>query len=181
MSIKYVMLGYLSWKPATGYELKRIIADSEILHWTANNNQIYRALVDLHKANWVSKKVQQQESKPARKIYSITEAGREALSQWVQETPETPQLRKSFLMQLLWADDVETKVLDDLLDQYLDAVGSKLFMLRVQADRKPNQPDKGQRSQYLWGMVYRNWIASYEMELKWIRHVRQELASQKWG
>jgi len=175
MSIKYVILGYISWKPATGYDLKRIIADSEILHWSANNNQIYRGLVDLHKAGWVSKEVQQQDGSPSRHIYTITPAGREALMAWVQETPEAPQQRKAFLMQLLWADDVETAVLQELLDQYLDAVGSKLFMLRVQAARKPDQPDTSERSQYLWNMIYRNAIATYEMELDWIRQVRQEL------
>ncbi len=175
MSIKYVILGYINWKPSTGYELKRIIADSEILYWSANNNQIYRGLVELYKADWVTQKVEQQDGKPARKIYTITQAGSEALMAWVRETPETPQLRKAFLMQLLWADGVETAVLQTLLDQYLDTVGSKLFMLRVQADRKPNHPNTSKRSQYLWGMIYRNWIASYEMELDWIRQVRQEL------
>lgn len=175
MSIKYIILGYISWKPATGYDLKRIIADSEILHWSANNNQIYRGLVDLHKAEWVSKEVMTQEGAPSRHVYTITPAGREALAAWVQETPEAPEQRKAFLMQLLWAGDTDAAVLDGLLDQYLDAVGSKLFMLRVQADRKPDRPDQSEREQYLWGMVYRNWIATYEMELSWIRQVRQEL------
>ena len=175
MSIKYVILGYISWKPATGYDLKRIIADSEILHWSANNNQIYRGLVDLHKAGWVSKEVMAQDGSPSRHVYTITPAGREALAAWVQETPEAPEQRKAFLMQLLWAGDTDAAVLDGLLDQYLDAVGSKLFMLRVQADRKPDRPDQSEREQYLWGMVYRNWIATYEMELSWIRQVRQEL------
>ncbi|MCB0015089.1 MAG: PadR family transcriptional regulator, partial [Anaerolineales bacterium] len=55
MSIKYVILGYLGWQPMTGYDVKKLIADAETLPWTANNNQIYRALVDLHQDGWVDK------------------------------------------------------------------------------------------------------------------------------
>jgi len=64
MSIKYVILGYLGWKPMTGYDLKKIIADSETLPWSGNNNQIYKALVQLHKDEWVRKVTENQTGAP---------------------------------------------------------------------------------------------------------------------
>lgn len=175
MSIKYVVLGYLSWQPATGYELKQTIANSETLPWSGNSNQIYRALLALDEEGLVTHQIETQEKLPDRKLYSITEAGRTALIEWALETPEAPQIKKPFLEQLLWADDVSPARLDQLLDQYLNAVGEKLFMVRVQADRKPDTPDRTPREAYLWEMIRRNWIATYELELDWIRQVRQEL------
>ncbi len=185
MSIKYVILGYLSWQPMTGYDVKKIIADSEILPWTASNNQIYRALVQLYDDEWVSKTIEPQDGAPNRHIYTITEAGMRALNEWVTSEPEAPQTKKSFLNQLMWAEGLETAEIDKLLKDYLNAVGEKVFFLRVQADRKPNMPERTPREIYLWEMIHKNWIAQYETELTWIRRMRDELkeleAAQRWA
>ena len=69
MSIKHAILGFLSWSPLTGYDLKKRFMGSTTLYWSGNNNQIYRSLVDLHQNGFVTKEVQQQEKLPARKIY----------------------------------------------------------------------------------------------------------------
>ena len=179
MSVKYVVLGYLSWQPASGYDLKKIISESETLPWSGNSNQIYKALVELHDEGLVTQEIEQTDKLPARKIYSITDKGREKLVTWSQEPPFAPQFRKPFLAQLMWADKLTPQQIDQLLDEYLNAVGEKLFMVRVQADRKPNTPDRTPREIYLWEMVRRNWIASYELELSWIRELRQELRQFK--
>ena len=71
----FTILGLLSWKPSSGYDLKRIISDSDIFYWSGNNNQIYKSLLELQKEGLVTHQVQLQESLPAKKIYSITEKG----------------------------------------------------------------------------------------------------------
>ncbi|RPI32756.1 MAG: DUF4180 domain-containing protein, partial [Chloroflexota bacterium] len=42
MDIKFAILGYLSWRPFSGYDLKKLFADSAAFYWSGNNNQIYR-------------------------------------------------------------------------------------------------------------------------------------------
>ena len=44
MTLEYAILGLLSWKPFSGYDLKKIFSDSPIYYWSGNNNQIYRTL-----------------------------------------------------------------------------------------------------------------------------------------
>ena len=176
MSIKYVILGYLSWKPMTGYDLKRIIADSETLPWSANNNQIYRSLVQLHDSAWVTKTIEGQVGAPDRHVYTVTEEGLRGLSEWVGGKPDLPQSKKAFLHQLMWADSLERDELDDLLETYKEVVADKVFLLRVQADRKPNMPERSSRERFLWDMIYKNWINQYEVELDWIRQIRQDLS-----
>ncbi|MGB2964778.1 MAG: PadR family transcriptional regulator [Anaerolineales bacterium] len=179
MSIKYVILGYLSWQPMTGYDLKKIIADSETLPWSANNNQIYRAVVQLHNDEWVTKTIEDQIGAPDRHVYTITDEGIQALRKWVGSEPEPPRSKKSFLNQLLWADCLKAEEIDELLEAYLNAVGEKLFFVRVQADSRPNMPERTSREKYLWDMIQKNWIAQYEVELKWIRQIRRELAEME--
>ena len=177
MSINYVILGYLSWQPLSGYDIKKIIAESETLPWSANNNQIYKALIKLHRDNYVSKDVEEQVGSPNRHVYAITDVGLEALKTWVLSAPEPPQTKKPFLNQLLWADRLSNQELDDLLAAYLNSVGEKLFFLRVQADKKPHMPERSTRESYLWAMVHKNWINQCELELQWVRQMRQELTA----
>ncbi len=66
MTIDYAILGLLSWKPLSGYDLKKLFSDSSILYWSGNNNQIYKALIQLHQDGLVSQETQLQESLPAK-------------------------------------------------------------------------------------------------------------------
>ncbi len=88
MSIKYAILGVLSWKPSTGYDLKKIFEESSIMYWSGNNNQIYKTLVQLLVEDLVTNEVLHQESTPSKNIYTITDRGAAALKEWVLSTPE---------------------------------------------------------------------------------------------
>lgn len=159
----------------TGYDIKKIIAESEFLPWSANNNQIYRSLVKLHQDGWVSKTVETQVGSPNRHVYAVTEAGLAKLKKWVVSVPEPPQSKRSFLNQLMWADCLDADEMDDLLEAYLNAVGEKMFFMRVQADERPYNPQRTPRETLLWDMNHKNWIAHYELELQWVRQLRQNL------
>ena len=175
MSIKHAILGFLSWTPLTGYELKKLFAESTTMHWSGNNNQIYKALVELHREELVTLEVQHQDDHPSRKIYTITEKGRSELRQWVLSTPEPPQIRNSFLVQLAWADQLEADELDALLAQYEEEVTVQLAMAGEQKQRNRNSPQRTPREAYLWQMIAENQISFYESELNWVRAVRREL------
>ena len=91
VTIDYTILGMLSWKPMTGYDMKRMMHDSPVMYWSGNNNQIYKALVQVLDMGYVTNELQYQESAPNKKVYSITDSGRAALEAWILETePEIP-------------------------------------------------------------------------------------------
>jgi PadR family transcriptional regulator AphA len=175
MSIRHAILGFLSWTPLTGYDLKKLFADSEVLYWSGNNHQIYRALVELHDENLVTRDIQQQENRPARKIYSITEKGLAELRDWLHSTPELPQLRDPFLIQLAWADQLSAGELETLLGTYEEELALKLLMLSAENQRHDVSPRRTPRETYLWGMITENQVAHYEQELAWVRKLRKEL------
>ncbi len=175
MDIQYAILGLLSWKPFAGYDLKRYFAESAFYYWSGNNNQIYKALLNLHKQGLVSVDVQLQESLPARKVYSITAKGLEALKRWLQTTPELPELRKPFLVQLAWSDLLEHDELDALLGKYEDEVRMQLITQEEQARRGGQAPGRTPRESILWQAISENILSSYENELKWIRELRKNL------
>ncbi len=180
MSIKHAILGFLSWTPFTGYELKKLFGESATLHWSGNSNQIYKALVELHNEGMVSLEVQHQDPHPARKVYSITEKGLFALRSWVLAAPEPPVLRSSFIIQLAWADQLAPAELDALLEKYEEELRSQISMFKVQESRNA-APRRTPRESYLWAMIAENWISFYEADLNWVLRLRQGLAELQMG
>ena len=177
MSIRYAILGFLSWRPMTGYDLKKMFADSAFIYWSGNNNQIYRTLVGLHRDELVTSEVQHQETGPTRKVYTITEKGSSELRDWVLSSPELPQLRNTFLIRLAWADQLEPGELDTLLETYEHEVHMGSLMAQEEKRRNRVNPARTGRESYLWDMISDNWIAYYENEVAWVRKVRKELGA----
>ena len=188
MSSEYAILGLLSWRPMTGYEIKKLFAGSPVLYWSGNNNQIYTTLVRLHEEGLVSREIEPQEDKPARKIYTLTAKGLEALKKWLVSEPSPPQLKNPFLVQLAWADQLEPGELESLLARYEAEIEAQLAMLRAQARQRNLTPSGEPRDTYvnaalartpreavLWAMIQENWISFYQHELDWVRKLRQQL------
>lgn len=176
MSITYAILGFLSWKPLSGYDLKKLFEDSLAFHWSGNNNQIYKSLVDLHKEEMVTLEVHQQTDHPPRKIYTITDRGRSALREWIVSEPELPQLKHSFLAQLAWADLVDADELDSLLEKYEDEMQVHLLMFQEQQKRNVGSPKRTPREIFLWKAISDNRVLFYKHEQVWVRKLRKELA-----
>lgn len=176
MTIQYAILGLLSWRPLSGYDLKKIMADSTAFYWSGNNNQIYKALVQLHNEGLVDIEVQEQENYPARKEYTITEQGAAALRRWVLSEPEPAQFRNTFLIQLAWADQLDAAELDGLLARYEHAVEMQLLMLRERERRGVLNPARTPREAYLWNQISQYFLTAYAEELAWVRSLRQGVA-----
>lgn len=175
MTINYAILGILSYKSLTGYDLKKIIQDSPFMYWSANNNQIYKSLVELHEQGYVTSEVHYQESSPSKKIYSITKDGLDELKKWVLSSPESPEMKKTFLIQLAWADQLSAKELDDLLSNYENEIKMQLLMQQEKKLRGVFSPGRTSREVFLWDMIYENIISSYRNELDWVQKLRKEM------
>lgn len=175
MSINYAILGILSYKSLTGYDLKKIIQDSPFMYWSANNNQIYKALVELHDEGFVTNEVYHQESSPSKKVYTITGEGLGELKRWVLSTPEPPEFKKTFLIQLAWAQQLGSDELDTLLSRYENEVRVQVLLQQEKKQRGVFSPGRTPREAYIWDKVYDNIISTYKNELDWIQKLRKEL------
>jgi PadR family transcriptional regulator, regulatory protein AphA len=175
MNLRLTILGLLSWKPSSGYDLKRIIGDSAIFYWSGNNNQVYKNLIELRKEGLVTYQVQVQESLPAKKIYSITDEGLSELHQGLLATPEVPELHKDCLIQLSWAELLSNEEILDVCEKYKVEIEDRLQMYRFQASRPGNNPNRSKREEYLWKSIAENLVVSCQTELTWLCQIQQAL------
>lgn len=88
MSLENGILGYLSMKPLSGYDLKKLFNYSAAYFWPADQAQIYRALKKLVEDGSVELPKQEQGKTVDRKVYAITERGSQILHDWIVN-PET--------------------------------------------------------------------------------------------
>lgn len=175
MTINHAILGMLSYRSMTGYDLKKIMQDSPFMHWSGNNNQIYKALLELVEDGFVTGEVKYQESSPSKKIYTITQAGLDELKEFLTSTPEPAEFKKSFLIQLAWADLLDNDKLDELLENYENEVRLQLIMNREKIRRGSGFSSRTGREAFLWKMIDENILSSCQNELEWIQNVRKQL------
>jgi PadR family transcriptional regulator, regulatory protein AphA len=175
MSIKLAILGILSWKSSTGYELKKIFEDSSFMYWSGNNNQIYKALIDMEEKDLVTSEVIHQDNSPSKKIYTITEEGLKELKEWIVSSPEAPEIKKTFLVQLAWSDMLSNQELSEVLSRYENEIKVQLIMQQEKNRRALHSPNRSTRESLIWDMISENIISTYNNELNWVRETRQKL------
>jgi PadR family transcriptional regulator, regulatory protein AphA len=100
--ITYGILGLLAlWGPLSGYDLKHLCDHILAPMWGAAQSQIYKELRRMKELGWVEMEREEQESRPDRKVYSITEKGQTALRKWQAQPPDVFQIRDELLLKVL--------------------------------------------------------------------------------
>ncbi|MEQ8674751.1 MAG: PadR family transcriptional regulator [Aggregatilineales bacterium] len=84
--LKFILLGFLNYKPMTGYELKSMMDDSTMHFWHAYHSQIYTTLRKLEAEGLLDSVQEDGDDKLNRRTYTITGAGRDELTAWLDTT-----------------------------------------------------------------------------------------------
>lgn len=178
MDIQTTILGFLNWKSFSGYELKKIFTTLDFLPWSGNNNQIYKALVSLEQEEYVNKETINQENAPAKKIYTITSKGKEVLINNLKTTISMPTIQNDFILNLAWADILDNKEFNKLLDAYQENVELELKSTKEKAHRKDVDPARTEREEYIWDMIWQYRISFYRNELNWLLKLRNGMENK---
>jgi DNA-binding PadR family transcriptional regulator len=101
----YIVLGLLSmFGEATPYDLKQMVSASVGQFWTLPHSQLYAEPARLARAGYVTE--HQESGGRRRKVYNLTDRGREAFEQWLGVlTPEPYVLRDLALLKLFFGAD----------------------------------------------------------------------------
>ncbi len=83
MSLKYALLGLLAQQPRHGYDLKHSFEINFSQMRLLNAGQIYTTLARLTTEGLVSSETVEQKNSPAKKVFSLTEAGQQHLMTWL--------------------------------------------------------------------------------------------------
>jgi len=96
------LLALLAKEPAHGYELKVLL--EQIFgeaYPSPNIGQIYITLQRLERDGLVRSQDVVQRTRPNKRVYDLTDAGRETLANWVDQVSDRPRIRDDFFMKLV--------------------------------------------------------------------------------
>ena len=172
VSIRHLILGLLTQQPMSGYGIKRSLKSLSWLIDSPSFGSIYPALRALREDGLVTVEVAPRQGKPPRKIYTITEAGRLALREWMDQ-PVTPGASlKTFVMRLILANNFSHTGLISHLQQRRSQVAVHCATLNQIAEAMNGTIDPGQRLAFAYG------LALATAELAWLDSTLEQLSQQ---
>jgi DNA-binding PadR family transcriptional regulator len=142
---RQVVLGFLTWRPMSGYDIKKIVEQSVSNFWSESYGQIYPTLRALVREGLASRVPTDVKGERRRNVYAITEKGRAALRRWLED-PVTPGPRRNeLLLKLFFVRQVGGEAAKrhieafkermTALSQHYEAIGEQLTRVTLEYGR----------------------------------------------
>jgi DNA-binding PadR family transcriptional regulator len=117
MALAHAILATIIDCPCSGYDLRKQFEGSVGFFWQASFQQIYRELGKLEERGFVESEAIAQQSRPDKKVFSVTAAGEAFLQDWIQEPCEMAPVREDLLVKMFAGSLVpREKILRQLKD-----------------------------------------------------------------
>lgn len=177
MALRYSILGLLQYRPMHGYRIKEHIERNFGHMWSINYGQIYPNLKKMHEEGLVSmtEEVCEGEKGPPRKLYAITEKGRQAFLDWLASSPDGGiVLRDPFLMRFVFFGFGEKK-------RCLEIIDGQLADWERQLGRRYANLARWEQSGLYVRLMAELGVRMNEVFVEWLKDARQEIADDEAG
>lgn len=135
-TLKYVILGLLMRHPMSGYDITKEFQNGLTEFWDAKHSQIYPELRKLSDEGLITYEVQISGEALEKKVYSLTDQGRQEFRAWVEEDVDTiPFQRDVFRLKLYFSDNLEPEAALRIIDAQRQLHQSKLDHLEDKVRR----------------------------------------------
>lgn len=132
---EYVVLGFLMNQERHGYEIYQYFSSGLGSIWYAGKSQVYALLKRLETTGQVVSTRQEQDVRPAKKIYAITDKGRKTLQDWIQKpVDKIRDLRLELLAKLFFMKELRLSGIPELIEKQIVICREQLDSLRNQAE-----------------------------------------------
>jgi len=166
MSLKYGLLGFLSYGPKTGYDLSKMFFEP----LRPSQSQIYRKLNILTEEGLIECERVDQEKLPYKNVFSITDKGKVELTRWLKEPPEFVVPRETLLLKLWYGSRAPKKDMINNIKKYSKKLKGEIENYKSMA--KPAIEtglwgSAGPLDKLYWTLVVDRTISQYEALLEW--------------
>lgn len=178
MALEHAIMVSLAERPGTGYELGRQFERSIGHFWSATHQQIYRTLKKLLADGLVSFEPVAQEGRPDKKVYTLSDAGRAALRDWVATPTPISHLRDDLGVKLRATEHGELADMITEMRRQRDSHAARLDLYRrFQKDDYPDPDALSGRKLHQY-LVLRGGIRGEETFVEWCDEVIDSLERQ---
>lgn len=140
--ITYAILGLLTYSGAmSGYDLKQLFDLTLSGVWNAAHSQIYNELRRMTALGWLEMEHVDQQGRPDKKLYHVTDAGKNAMREWQAQHPtRITQLRDETLLRFLFGSLAQPSDLAQTLREAISEHEQRLAQYRINQQCLPPTP-----------------------------------------
>lgn len=175
MSLKHAILVLLETEPASGYDLYKQFKQSLGYFWNASHQQVYQQLKRMSEDGWLDYSAEIQSDRPDRKVYRMTDKGREALLAWLNAPVKPNKLNDALLVKLFGGDSLPPGTLIDELDRHTAIHRHTLDKLLAIQSQYERMPEDQRRPWELPFLTLRRGILGEQAWLDWAQETRAVL------
>ena len=167
----HVVLGLVSIRPATGYELTAFAGRSIANFFPLTRSHIYSELNHLGALGLLRVTETARENSPAKKQYEITPAGSDELQCWLDETDLSEErTRNLFLVRIFFGDRTSRERMAAVLNAYESAALERRDRLAALVSKLADRPESVfRRATAMFG------VRHAQAKLDWVAEVRPML------
>ena len=151
-SRRQLALGLLTQQPMSGYDIKRFLKGLSWLIDVPSLGSLYSSLHALLRDGLVTMEAVARQDRPPRKIYTITEAGKEALKVWLLQPVDSNASLKKFVLRLALVGQLSQVGLLAHLEQRRARVAAQRIALEQAIEAKDENTDLGERLMLDYGL-----------------------------
>lgn len=126
MSLKHAVLAALLEGEASGYDLAKLFDVSVANFWAATPQQLYRELDRLSEAGLIEARVVQQERRPNKRMFTLTESGRQDLVAYTAHPPKPTAVRDELMVQVQACDEGDTAAVREHVRERMEWARGKI-------------------------------------------------------
>jgi DNA-binding PadR family transcriptional regulator len=130
MSLTHAILVLLTDCAQSGYDLAKQFDGSVGFFWQASHQQIYRELGKLEAQQWVEVEAIAQAGRPDKKLYHLTELGKQHLISWMEQPCDLSRTKEALLVKIFAGNLVPRDMLVQELERHHDLHTKQLALYR---------------------------------------------------
>lgn len=173
VQLRHAILGLISLRPQSGYDLGRAFAKSVAHFWYADQSQIYRTIARLEADGAIVTEVIEQSGRPDRRVHSLSSSGRAELDGWLASPLEVERTKDPFLARVFFAAALGAEGVEELLAERERQAKATLAQLPALPQAVEDLTSELQLATLRAGVAY------YEAELAWLADTRRRVAQHR--
>ncbi|MFD9523392.1 PadR family transcriptional regulator [Streptomyces sp. NPDC059979] len=142
MALRHAVLAALLDAEYSGYELAKSFGIGVANFWHASPQQLYAELAKLEKEGLVEGRQVVQEGRPNKRLFQVTDAGRDELEAFAAAASKPLVIRDDLLVKVQTADRIGTAAVIEQLEERASAADAKIELLGKVARRMRGDLDE---------------------------------------
>ena len=174
--LEAAILGLLYDEPQYGYQLEKTIEGWGMRNWTQIGfSSIYYVLKKLEKKELVKSKLEKVEGKPSRKVFTITDLGRNTMKEKLVDLISwNKKLINPFDLGLAYLNYLEPPEVIDCLENYLESAQGRIKFLEssVKMQEELDAP-------YYVVALFSRPLTSLKTEIEWVKKFIEKIKKEE--